>query len=182
MIEAIGLVELSSIARGIETADAMLKAAQVELIEAKPTCPGKYIVLIAGDVAAVQSSVEVGRAIGNSAVIDDFILPNVHSSVIEGLSATTNVSEIIALGIIETFSIASLIVAADTAANSGVVETVEIRIGVGIGGKSYAVFTGDVSSVRASVEAGAKGAGEKGALLDTVVIPSPHRSLKKCIL
>jgi len=180
-MEAIGLVELNSIAKGIEAADAMLKSAQVELLEAKPVCPGKYIVMISGDVAAVQSAVDAGKSIGASAVIDDFLLPNVHPHVIKAISSASDISEIKALGIIETFSIASLIVAADTAAKAGQVDLIEIRIGMGIGGKSFVTLTGDVSSVTSSVEAGVVLASERGMLIEKVVIPSPHYSLKQCL-
>ena len=45
MGRAIGMVELSSIARGIETSDSMLKAAQVELLRSVTVCPGKYMVI-----------------------------------------------------------------------------------------------------------------------------------------
>lgn len=180
-MEAIGLVEINSIAKGIEAADAMLKAAQVDLIEAKPVCPGKYIVLICGDVAAVKSSVEAGKNIAGGSVLDDFILPNVHPQVLTAISATTPITEIKALGIIETFSIASLIVAADTAAKTGQVDLIEIRIGLGIGGKSFVTLTGDVSSVESSVDAGVVLASERGMLVQKVVIPSPHYNLKQCL-
>ena len=180
-MEAIGLVELNSIARGIQAADAMLKAAQVELLEAKPVCPGKYFIMISGDVAAVQSSVDAGKSIGASTVIDDFILPNVHPDVIKAISSSTQVSDIKALGIIETFSIASLIIAADTAAKAGQVDLIEIRIGMGIGGKSFVTLTGDVSSVTSSVDAGVVLASARGMLIEKVVIPSPHYNLKQCL-
>lgn len=182
MIQAIGLVEFNSIAKGIEAADAMLKAADVQLLAAKPTCPGKYIVLICGDVAAVQSSVEAGRNTGEQTVIDDFILPNVHPYVINSITATTPIDHIQALGIIETFSIASLIVAADTSAKAGDVELIEIRLGMGIGGKSFVTMTGDVSSVNSAVAAGVLEASKKGMLVQQVVIPSPHYNLQQCLL
>lgn len=182
MIQAIGLVEFNSIAKGIEAADAMLKAADVELLTAKPTCPGKYIVLICGDVAAIQSSVHAGKQIGEQSVIDDFILPNVHPFVIQAITATTPVARIQALGIIETFSIASLIVAADSSAKAGDVELIEIRLGMGIGGKSFVTMTGDVSAVNASVDAGVKEASARGMLVEKVVIPSPHYNLQQCLL
>ena len=41
---SIGLLELKSIPVGIETADEMIKAANVQLLTASPTCPGKYII------------------------------------------------------------------------------------------------------------------------------------------
>ncbi|AFL98826.1 MULTISPECIES: BMC domain-containing protein [Desulfitobacterium] len=180
-MESIGLVEINSIAKGIEAADAMLKAAQVDLLEAKPVCPGKYTILICGDVAAVQSSVDAGKGIAANSVLDDFILPNVHPQVLKAISSTTPITEIIALGIIETFSVASLIVAADTAAKTGQVDLVEIRIGMGIGGKSFVTLTGDVASVESSVAAGAALASERGMLVEKVVIPSPHYNLKQCL-
>ena len=58
--KAIGLIELNSVAKGIHSADEMIKAASVELIMARPVCPGRYLALIAGDVGSVQNSVDVG--------------------------------------------------------------------------------------------------------------------------
>jgi len=182
MLHAIGLLELTSIAKGIEAADAMLKASQVELLEAKPICPGKYIVLVAGDVAAVQSAVDSGKTIGADAVVDDFVLSNVHQDVITAIGASSPVTDIRALGIIETFSVASLIVAADTAAKAANISLIEIRTGMGIGGKSFVTMTGDVSSVQAAVDAGTALAAERGMIVERVVIPSPHAQLKQCIL
>jgi microcompartment protein CcmL/EutN len=179
MIRAIGFVEFTSIARGMEAADAMAKAAQVELLEAKPTCCGKYLVMVCGEVAAVQSATDAGRGAGLDTVIDDFVLPNVHPSVIEAIRAVTPVAEIGSLGVIEAFSIASLIVAADTAAKAASVKLLEIRAGTGIGGKSFVTLTGDVSAVAAAVESGATTAADKGMLVEKVVIPSPHPSLKQ---
>ena len=49
---AIGLVESTSIAQGIEAADIMAKTANVQILVSKSICPGKYIVMIGGDVAA----------------------------------------------------------------------------------------------------------------------------------
>ena len=57
---AIGLIETSSIARGFLIADAVIKAADVEIIVNRTICPGKYMVLIGGRVDAVQTSVDAG--------------------------------------------------------------------------------------------------------------------------
>lgn len=179
---AIGLVEFSSIAAGIEAADAMLKAAVVDLIFSRPICPGKYMVLVTGDVAAVENSVKAGVEKGGAATVDEFVLPNVHPTVIPAMTASTLVTQVEALGVIETYSIASLIVAADKAVKAAEVELIEVRLGTGIGGKSYVTLTGDVAAVKAAVEAGARTAAEKGLLLKQVVIPSPHRSLVPSIM
>ena len=182
MVQAIGLIELTSIARGIETADAMIKSAQIDILEAKPICPGKYIVLVCGDVSAVDNSISVGNEIGAYTVVDSFVLPNIHPQVIKAISSASEVLELRALGVIETFSVASLIVSADIAAKTGQVDLIEIRIGMGIGGKSFVTLTGDVASVTSSVEAGAASASEKGMLVEYVVIPSPSKQLKESIL
>jgi len=50
MVEkAIGFIETDSVAAGIEAADAAVKRASVELLEARSICPGKYMVLFRGD-------------------------------------------------------------------------------------------------------------------------------------
>ncbi|MTI81610.1 MAG: BMC domain-containing protein [Firmicutes bacterium] len=182
MSQAIGLVEFNSIAKGIEAADAMIKSAQVNLITARSICPGKYIALVSGDISAVENAVENGIRQGETAVVDDFILPNVHSSVISAITATTNVEKLYALGVIEVFSIAAAVVAADAAAKSADVELIEIRLGIGIGGKSFITLTGDVAAVRAAVDAGVVMASEKGMLVDEAVIPSPRDEMAQWIL
>lgn len=182
MIRAIGLVEFNSIAKGIEGADTMLKTGQVEVIVSRPICPGKYITLVWGDVAAVESAVQAGIAKGDIYVVDHFVLPNVHPAVIPACAGGTPVVEVQALGIIETFSVAAMIVAADAAVKAGEVDLIEIRLGMGLGGKSFATMTGDVAAVKSAVETGAATAAAKGLLVQQVVIPSPHRSLVPSIL
>ena len=49
MSKAIGLVEYKTIPKGIEAADAMLKASEVQLLFSSPICPGKYVTIVGGD-------------------------------------------------------------------------------------------------------------------------------------
>ena len=83
---SIGMIELGSIASGFLVADAMLKAADVELVLARTICSGKYMVLVRGDVAAVRAAVEEGSVAGDFSVIDTFIIPNVHESIFPAIS------------------------------------------------------------------------------------------------
>lgn len=182
MLKAIGLVELTSIAKGIEAADAMVKTADVEILTSTPVCPGKYFVLVHGDVAAVESSVKAGVRIGATYVVDEFILPNVHPDVYPAITSTAQTSDIQALGIMESFSIASMIVCADSALKAADVEAIELRLGTGIGGKSFFTLTGDVAAVRAAVEAGSQHAIERGFLVEQVVIPSPSKKLIRSLI
>ncbi|MFH0991386.1 MAG: BMC domain-containing protein [bacterium] len=174
---AIGLVELSSIAKGIQVADAMLKTAHVEIVVNRTICPGKYVVLVGGSVDAVNASVEIGVAIGGHQIIDHFIIPNVHPTVFPAISGVAHTPDVKALGIIEAFSVAAIIEAADAAVKSASVELMEIHLAMAIGGKGWVMFTGDVGSVQAAVDAGAAMVEKKGLLVEKVVIPSPRKEI-----
>ena len=136
-METIGFLELNSIAKGIEAADAMLKAAEVRLIAARPSCPGKYHVLVTGEVAAVQSSVDAGAAVGAGNVVDQVVIPRVHPQVIEAIGMSTVPERANAVGILEYFSVTASIQGADAAVKAADVTLIEVRLGTGIGGKSY---------------------------------------------
>jgi microcompartment protein CcmL/EutN len=181
-LRAIGMVELNSIAKGVESGDEMLKTAEVELVVAQPICAGKYMVLISGDVDAVEDAVAVGKKIAGEFLVDDFVIPNVHPSVFPALTATTRIKEIDSLGIIETFSVASAVMAADAGVKAAAVDIIEIRCATGLGGKSFLYLTGDVDSVRAAVEAGIDILEGSGLILSHVVIPSPTKEITRCIL
>ena len=174
---SIGLIELTSIAAGFEVADAMLKAAEVELILSRTICSGKYMVLIGGDVAAVTSSVEAGSITGRGSVIDTFVIPNVHPSVFPAIAGTSNVNLLEALGIVESFSVASLIEAADAAVKAAKVQLIELRLAMALGGKAFVTLTGEVAAVQAAVDAGAAVVAQKGLLVNKVVIPQPRKEL-----
>jgi microcompartment protein CcmL/EutN len=174
---AVGMVEFSSIARGHEACDAMLKAADVKLVLARTICSGKYIALVAGDVAAVDSSVGAGVDLGAETVVDWMVIPNVHPAVFPAMSATIRVGVPDALGIVESFSVASLVEAADAAAKAAKIELIEIRLAMALGGKGFVTFTGPVDAVRAAVDAGAVPVEQKGLLVRKVVIPAPREEL-----
>lgn len=182
MIQTIGLIELNTIARGIETADAMIKAANVELLKAHSMCPGKYLILISGDVGAVEASIEVGNAIGKSYVVDHLILPNIHPQLIDAIHGTNSIQGVSSIGVMEFFNIATSIIAADAAAKAANVNLIEIRLGLSIGGKSFITLCGDVSSVEAAIEAGVSIAKERGMLVEKTVIPSPRKELFERLL
>jgi microcompartment protein CcmL/EutN len=176
-MNSIGLVELSSIATGFQVADKMLKTASVELLLSRTICSGKFIVLIGGEVAEVTSSVENGIIIGDAAVIDSFIIPNVHPQVFDAIKAITKVDKLESLGIIEAFSVSSLIEAADAAVKSARITLLELRMAMALGGKAFVTFTGEVEAVTAAVEAGTAIVSQRGLLVNSVIIPAPRPEL-----
>ncbi len=181
-LSTVGCVELNSIAMGIMTADAMIKSAQVDLLTARTTCPGRYLIMVTGDTASVVTSVETGRLTGGEMVIDWFTLPRIHTAILPALSGTSQVVEIQALGVIETYSAASCILAADAAAKAARIDIIEVRIAAGLAGKAFVTLTGDVGSVEAAVQAGVEGVGDSGPVVSHVVIPSPARELRKTLI
>ncbi|HIU26044.1 MAG TPA: BMC domain-containing protein [Candidatus Copromorpha excrementigallinarum] len=178
-METIGFLELNNIAKGIEAADAMLKAAEVELVLAKPSCPGKYIILIHGEVAAVKSSVDAGCKRGGTYVIDETVIASIHPQVIEAVTMCVPPARPDAIGILEFMGITASIKGADAAVKAADVDLIEVRLGMGIGGKSYVTLTGDVAAVTESVKCGGEAGAQSGLLMDGVVIPHPREELIK---
>ena len=184
MIHAIGMVEFTSIAKGIDAADIMSKTAEVEILVMKTLCPGKFMVLVSGDVSSVQQSVSAGAEIGADTLVDQFVIPNVHHSILPAIGGGNDIPlpEIRAIGVIETYSVASAIEATDAAVKAANVEPMRLHLAFGIGGKSYCVLTGEVAAVKAAVEVGSELAGEKGLLVHQLVIPRPHKQVLEGLL
>ncbi|TEB13879.1 Major carboxysome shell protein 1C [Pelotomaculum sp. FP] len=176
-MEALGMVELNSIAQGIAAADAMLKAANVHIIKSQPVCPGKYVIIISGGIADVKTAVQVGNNAGGINAIDSMIITSVHEDVLPAITGCVELSGVEALGIIETFSLSQALVSADQAAKSGNISLMDIRLATGLGGKSFVLLTGSASAVSASISAAVQARGEDSMIVNTAVIPAPHKEL-----
>lgn len=171
---SIGIIETSSIARGFQIADAVLKTADVRLIVNRTICPGKYMVLIGGEVDAVNSSIEAGLVAAAHTTVDHFVIANLHPSVFPAISGVTHLPELQSLGVIEAFSVSSVIEAADAAVKATPVQLITVNLAMAIGGKGWVSLTGDVASVSEAVEVGSAVIAKKGLLVDKVVIPAPR--------
>ncbi len=182
MFETIGFLELNSIAKGVEAADIILKTAEVKLIFARAGCPGKYYILFTGEVAAVKASIEAGVAVGDGNTVDYCVIPRVHPQVIQAISLAGVPDTQNAVGIMEFFSVTASVYAADAAVKAADVDLLDVRLGTGIGGKSFVILTGDVAAVREAVSCGVETENAKGMLLTSVVIPNPHREIFEALL
>ena len=179
---AIGLLELTSIAKGIEASDFMLKASDVELLYSRSICSGKYLVMVRGDVAACQSSLNAGAEVGKDCVVDSVLIPNLSEQIFPAITQASLIEEVEALGILEGFDVATLIESADAAVNSSKVKLLEIRIAMALGGKAFAILSGSVSAVKSAVDTGKMVLAEKGLLTNFAIIPSPKSELVKELL
>lgn len=178
-INSIGLLELSSVATGIGAEDLMLKAGSVQLLMARSICSGKFLIVVAGDVTSVQAALLAGAAHAGASLIERRQIARVDPMVLQAISQTVPIetAQLKALGVVETFSAASIIDVADAAVKTASVTLLKIHLAMALGGKGFVVMAGDVASVQAAVAAGCKAAAEDGMLVGRSVIPNPSPEL-----
>jgi microcompartment protein CcmL/EutN len=160
----------------------MAKTADIELVESQPVCPGKYMIIVNGLLSAVNASVESVKFSFGERYISSYILGNPHESLLPAFYGATRVKAMQALGVLETFDAATLVMAADTAVKAAAVELIEIRLAKGMCGKSFVTLTGEVAAADAAIEHAKKIASESGMFLDACVIAKPDEKLNKFIL
>ena len=182
MHKAIGMAEYQTVSTGIRAADLMVKTADVDIMEAQTVCPGKYIVLICGELSAVRAAVDATKTMYGGKLIDSFVLGNPDESIFPAIYGANAVENKNALGVLETFSAASIIVAADMAAKTANVRLIALRIAKGMCGKSYMLLTGEVAAVQAAIDRAQQEVGEGGMFLDSSVIPNPDEKMWETIL
>lgn len=177
MMISIGVVEISNIVKGYVACDGILKTAAVEMVMAQPVCPGKFVMIFGGSIASVTAACDYASLTFGDYIIDVQKFGNIEKRVFDGLNGACESSYTGALGIVETFSAAACILAADAALKAANVELCDIRIARGMGGKSFVSVTGSVGAVTAATEAGAMKAMSDGLLVDKDVIAAPHGDL-----
>lgn len=182
MKSAIGMIELKTVSSGVTAADAMVKTADVEIVEAMTVCPGKYIAIIKGSLSAVNASIDTVKEKYGMYLINSFVLGNPHESIFPAIYGTVEIEKINALGIFETYDVASIFVAADTAVKTSIVQLVELRIAKGMCGKSYMFLSGEVAAVEAAIEKAKYSIMENGMYLDSSIIPNPDMQICKSIM
>ena len=181
-MKAIGMVEYKTVSSGIKAADLIVKTAEVELLEAQTVCPGKFIILFTGDLSAIRVSVDAAVKTYPESLIDSFVLGNHHESIFPAIYGTTQIEKVNAFGILETYDAASIIVAADVAAKTAIVDLIELRIAKGMCGKSYLILTGEVAAVESAIEKAKQSVAGNGMYLDSSVIAHPDEQICRSIL
>lgn len=87
MEEALGMVECRGLVAMIEAADAMVKAANVELVGYEKIDAGLVTAIVRGEVGAVKSAVEAGAAAAKriGEVVATHVIPRPHANVDQGI-------------------------------------------------------------------------------------------------
>lgn len=172
------MLEWTSIAQGLLAADALAKEAEVRFLALRPVTPGRYVALFTGTVEAVRRAIGRGADVGGSFVMDSLFLAHPHASLLPTVSGVAKVKITASVGIVETTSLCSTLLAADGAAKAATVQLLEIRLAMGLGGKAFFTFTGEQSDVESALHVGACLARERGQFVNAVVLPNPDAKMR----
>jgi microcompartment protein CcmL/EutN len=175
MRPALAIIEFDSIAVGIEAGDAMAKRAAVDHLRAGTVHPGRYLVLVAGQVGEVEEAFAAGQMVGQGAISDSMLLADVDQRVVDGLVGERLAGDGEAVGIVETRSVPAIIEAADAGVKGAEVTLREVHLADGLGGKGYLLFNGPVSEVEIAVDLAVACAG--GRLVASRVIAQIHEEM-----
>ncbi|MBW2513666.1 MAG: ethanolamine utilization microcompartment protein EutM [Deltaproteobacteria bacterium] len=85
MSDALGMIETKGLTALIEAADAMVKAARVEVVGYKQIGAGLVTVMVRGDVAACKAATDAGVAAANrlGEVVSSHVIPRPHGDLDE---------------------------------------------------------------------------------------------------
>ncbi len=179
-VEALGLVETASVARGAVVADGVLKMAPVRLLFAVEVSPGKFVVAFGGAVGPTRAAHGRGVELAGEARVDDLLLPQLHPGVLPALEWRVEGEAGEALGTLETTTVAAAIAAADSGAKAARITLRRIRLAQGLGGKGFVYLTGSLHDVEAAMAAGRAAA--HGRLADWSVVPRLHAQAAEHLL
>ena len=177
-VDVIGILELSSMADGFNTLDAVVKESPVIIIKAEPINPGKYLIMITGDVASVEAAMDVGVNIAGKSIIDHILLKNLDKQIIPAIKSCNAPAEWDAIGFLETKSVAAAVEAADMAVKEADVSIVGIVTGNETGGKALVKISGDIGNLNTAMISTAKMLSSKDQLYRDIIIPGPHVDIK----
>lgn len=172
---AVGFLETTSLAKGVEATDAMVKMASVKLVKTSVVARGKLVIFISGALGEVESAMRAGREVLGKTLVDEVLIRNVHNQVVAALDKRVPVEVLGAVGLIETKEAIAAVLAADAAAKAANVHLIEVKTVVG-GGKGYLSLCGEVGDVRTAIAAGIT-AIRKDLLVSHVVIPQADPQL-----
>lgn len=174
---ALGLLEFDSITAGIVAGDAMAKSSPVSSLYAGSVHPGRYLVLVGGDTAAVEIALESG---GTDNLVDSLFLAGVHPSVVASMAAQGPGAAVDgdALGIVETSSSATAIIAADAGVKAAHVSLLCLRLADDLGGRAYCLFSGTAANVDEAVEQAVGATEHREKLVGSTVISQLHQEMR----
>ncbi len=172
---AISVLEFTSITRGLFVVDVVAKKADVKILWAEALSHGKFVLLFTGGVGEVEESYTAALEASGDLLVENVFIPQVTGELgpaIGGESQTPDADH--AVGMLESSSIAAAVEAADLVLKTAPLTMNRFRLGRGIGGKSYFVFSGLLEDVQAGLEVGVERLESYGALIGSELIARPN--------
>lgn len=174
-LPTLGIIELSSIAKGLIVCDMMVKKARVDVLHARPVGCGKYLLLVTGPEADLEESVREGCQVGEAFLMDWSLIPNLHPEVEAALQRKGGQPlPVDAVGILESRSLSALIRASDGAVKTAGVRILELTFNLDLGGKGYVTFTGPLPEVEAALDHAGTELQQGQALVHQEILARPH--------
>lgn len=176
---ALGVLEISTIARGVVAADAGLKRAPAVLLHSRAVSGGKHLVFFEGGVAEVEEALGAGRLLAGDLLLDRVWLPAADDQVWPMLGAPVAPADWAAdaaaeaVAIIETRTVCAAIAAADAACKVAEVVVRDVRFAVDLAGKAYFTLTGTLDAIEAAAAAARAAADDRIVGLEVIAQPSP---------
>lgn len=147
-MNSIGALEFRSIGKGIEVSNELAKKFSVEILYSKTMCIGKFFFMISGETANIKDAIEYGIALGESYVIDNFIINAISPEIIDGFKFKyKRPKRIQSIAVVETKKVCSGIKILDKALKSGNTSLIKLQISAAIGGKLMFILAGDIGSL-----------------------------------
>lgn len=179
---ALGVLELASIARGVQVADAVVKRAPATLLVSRPVSGGKHVVMFRGPVAVVDESMRAGVDVAAEKLVDSLELPRLADGVWPQLhpalaghvrsSRWEAAADGQSVAVVETTTVCAAVGAADAAIKVAEVELREMRLAVGIAGKGFFTMSGDLHDIEAAADRARVVAGERLVELEVIAAPA----------
>ncbi len=176
---ALGIIELGSIYKGYEVEDAVLKTADVEKLIGRTICSGKFLIIVRGNVGDVETAIAVANRTGGFAIVNTVVIPHVDPRVFPAIGGFTVIDRPVGPGteailILETFSVASAIKAADAAVKEAELDLLRIHAAMAVGGKGFVVMSGDIGALESAARPAAESCRQDGMLAGYTIIRNPH--------
>ncbi len=176
---AVGAIELSSVGVGYQVQDALMKAATTSILMARTISGGKYLIVYSGKPAEVEAAMEVALKVGGEYTVDKLTVADVCQALFPALaqSVVLQPEERKALGVVETKSVVSALIAGDYAGKAANVTLYRIKYAESLGGKGVLLLTGPLADVEAALDAAKNALKDTDMLVTAVSLSNPEPEL-----
>ena len=173
-------MELATIARGIVVLDQMAKRAETTIVARRTLSPGRYLIILSGEVAEIEEAMDAACAAAEEDLVDQVIIRDPHDDLRRGLAVQLETELGESLAIVEASAVSSTLLAVDRSLKDAGVQLMELRLGAGLSGKGVFTLTGPLHLVEAARDVVTSLIPDK--LIRLELIAQPHPDLPKHLL